>query len=87
MPARFPPSQVQAPGAVGFLLCDEGTATTLLFWESLVSRCGPPAFSEIVPASGNLQMKSSINGETKASEGSSQGVLLNGRCCEHLFQL
>lgn len=87
MPARFPASQAQALGAVGLLLREEGRAITLLLWESLVSCCSPPAFSEIALASGNLQIKSSINRETKASEDSSQEVLLNGRCCEHLFQL
>lgn len=86
MPARFPPSQAQELGAVGLLLCEEGRAITLLLWESLVSCCCPPAPSELVLASGNLQMKSTINRETKASEESSQDVLLNGRC-EHLFQL
>lgn len=40
-----------------------------------------------MPAPGDLQTKSSINRETKASEDSSQDVLLNGRCCRHLFQL
>lgn len=87
MPARFPPSQAQAPGAVRVLLREEGRAITLLLWESLLSCCNPPAFSEIVSASGNLQIKSSINGETKASGDSSQDVLLIGRFSEHLFQL
>lgn len=87
VPARFPPSRVQELGSVGLLLCEGGRAITLLLWEPLVSRCGPPAFPEIVPASGNLQIKSSINRETKASEDSSQDMLLNGRCYRRLFQL
>lgn len=87
MPTRFPPSWVQELGSVGLLLCEGGRAITLLLWEPLVSRRGPPAFPEIVPASGNLQIKSSINRETKASEDSSQDVLLNGRCYRRLFQL
>lgn len=87
VPARFPPPWVQELGSVGLFLCEGGRAITLPLWEPLVSRCSPPAFPEIVLASGNLQTKSSINRETKASEDSSQDVLLNGRCCRHLFQL
>lgn len=79
MPARFPPSQAQALGAVGLLLCEERRAITLLLWESLVSCCCPPPPSELVLASGSLQIKSTINRETKASEESSQDILLNGR--------
>lgn len=87
VPARFPPSGAQELGSVGLVLCEEGRAITLLLWEPLVSCCGPPAFPEIVLAPGNLQIKSSINRETNTSEESSQDVLLNGRCCRHLFQL
>lgn len=87
VPARFPPSRAQELGPAGLLSCEGGRAIPLLLWEPLVSCCGPPALPEIVPASGNLQIKSLINRETKASEDSSQDVLLNGRCCRHLFQL
>lgn len=47
----------------------------------------PRAFSEIVLASGKLQTKFLVNGETKASEVSGHDVLLNRGCCEHFSQL
>lgn len=85
--SQIPTLRSTGAGFWGIILMWGGRATTLLLWEPLVSCCGPPAFPEILPASGNLQIKSSIYRETKASEDSSQDVLLNGRCCRHLFQL
>lgn len=85
--SQIPTLRSTGDGFCGITLMKGGRATTLLLWELLVSCCSSPIFPKILLASDKLQIKSSINRETKASGDSSQDVLFNGRCCRHLFQL